>query len=69
MYTNNESAEYIFEEGDPCMNDLYGGKCNGIMIFGKVVNCSCHTGHAPCRSCTSVELECNVCGWSPSYDE
>ena len=31
-------------------NDHYGG-------------CSCHTGFAPCSSCTAGRIECPDCGW------
>jgi hypothetical protein len=47
-----------FEEDEPCPFE----GCEGLLQFGKPVNCSCHIS-PPCHACTEAQLTCGVCGW------
>lgn len=45
-------------EGDCCP------ECNeGILEIPTVVDCTCHTGVAPCHRCIENPLTCTYCGY------
>jgi hypothetical protein len=52
-----------FCEGDRCGRNL----CDGIIIYRKVENCSCHIS-PPCSACVEPRGECPTCGWDERND-
>ena len=63
-----EPVEIGIEEG-ACCNRGWLQSCKGVLLYTEVENCSCHLGHAPCPSCTSVYLYCPECDWSEPDEE